>query len=204
MSGRINQSESLILLASIHFRDREEMLRKIIRGRDDNPFLFFPGEGLERKFYRLSSRRETRKGNEIGHASGREMVVGQTGALHRRVPRKSRGTLWRRRRAQAPPTYPVAASRLWIFSLVSRQLPLESRGASSFTLTRLESNPPSPFPLDARSSREREREIFLVLESMPWIRGGSRRDFKTRFCKTSSLVPPSRVPIMREKKRNGC
>lgn len=154
MSGRINQSESLILLASIHFRDREEMLRKIILFFS---FLFFPGQGLERKFYRLSSRRETRKGNEIGHASGREMVVGQTGALHRRVPRKSRGTLWRRRRAQAPPTYPVAASRLWIFSLVSRQLPLESRGASSFTLTRLESNPPSPFPLDARSSRERER-----------------------------------------------
>lgn len=154
MSGRINQSESSILLASIHFRDREEMLRKIILFFS---FLFFPGEGLERKFYRLSSRRETRKGNEIGHASGREMVVGQTGALHRRVPRKSRGTLWRRRRAQAPPTYPVAASRLWIFSLVSRQLPLESRGASSFTLTRLESNPPSPFPLDARSSRERER-----------------------------------------------
>lgn len=120
------------------------------------------------------------------------MVVGQTGASHRRVPRKSRGTLVAAKGAGAPDVrHPVAASRLRIFSLVSRQPPLECRARRSAPFdsdsdsTRLESNPPS-------STRA------LCFRPTPWIpfwRGGSR-DFEREVIRLY-------LAIMREKRWNG-
>lgn len=86
----------------------------------------------------------------------------------------SRHSLVAAKGAGAPDVrYPVAASRLRIFSLVSRQPPLECRARRSApsTRTRLESNPPSRF-LDARSSPPRCLRPWI-----PFRRDGSR-DFE--------------------------
>lgn len=86
----------------------------------------------------------------------------------------SRHSLVAAKGAGAPDVrYPVAASRLRIFSLVSRQPPLECRARrpAPSTRTRLESNPPSRF-LDARSSPPRCLRPWI-----PFRRDGSR-DFE--------------------------
>lgn len=92
------------------------------------------------------------------------MVVGQTGALHRRVPRKSRGTLWRRRRAQAPPTSGGGKPTPDFLSSVASTAARESwRVVVHPDSTRIQ---PSLSIPSRRALFEREREIFLVLESM--------------------------------------